>query len=180
MNNTDSKWFKLAQKEDCPIIRETASQIWEPTYRELLPPDQLDFMFNWMYSVESLENQMEEGHTFFLFYIGDVPMGYVSVVKEKDHENRYHLQKIYLNPSLQGKGMGRVLLDKAIEYVHEIAPEASEIALNVNRYNEKAVNFYRRNGFEVEFEGDFHIGHGYYMTDYIMVKQIGSNTDIKS
>ena len=41
-------------------------------------------------------------------------------------------------------------------------------SLNVNRDNTRAVEFYQRMGMRTLERGDFHIGHGYYMTDYIM------------
>ena len=39
--------------------------------------------------------------------------------------------------------------------------------LNVNR-NNKALHFYEHLGINKLREGDFHIGNGYYMNDYIM------------
>ena len=41
------------------------------------------------------------------------------------------------------------------------------IELNVNR-NNPAINFYSRFGFKILRQGDFHIGNGFYMNDYIM------------
>jgi hypothetical protein len=39
--------------------------------------------------------------------------------------------------------------------------------LNVNRHN-RAVTFYEHMGMHKDREGDFPIGEGYYMNDYIM------------
>ena len=41
------------------------------------------------------------------------------------------------------------------------------MVLNVNR-NNNAVSFYRKMGMEILGQGDFDIGSGYYMNDYIM------------
>lgn len=41
------------------------------------------------------------------------------------------------------------------------------VELNVNR-NNQAVGFYRHLGMEILRQGDFHIGNGFYMNDYIM------------
>ena len=49
----------------------------------------------------------------------------------------------------------------------EIHPGPCEMHLNVNR-NNKALQFYQHLGMEKVAEGDFHIGNGYYMNDYIM------------
>ena len=50
--------------------------------------------------------------------------------------------------------------------------EELDIELNVNRYN-KAQGFYLKHGFQIRRQGDFEIGNGYYMNDYIMGKTIG-------
>ncbi len=159
-----------AATSDCSLIRRLASLVWEPTYGEILSPEQLEYMFEWMYSVGSLENQMNSGHVFFILYEGEEPAGYASV--EKEGEERYHLQKIYVIPSKQGKSYGLKLLERAEQFVREMKPDGDVfLVLNVNRSN-KARYFYEKQGFSVESEGDFNIGNGFYMNDYIMVKPL--------
>ena len=69
-------------------------------------------------------------------------------------------------PSEQGKGVGKLLFNQAVDYVtNSFLP--SRIELNVNR-NNNAVGFYRHIGMRILREGDFHIGEGFYMNDYIM------------
>ena len=41
------------------------------------------------------------------------------------------------------------------------------LELNVNR-NNSAVGFYQHLGLKILRQGDFHIGNGFYMNDYIM------------
>ena len=41
--------------EDIPLIRNLAERSFLPTYKEILSSDQLDWMFDWMYSVDSLQ-----------------------------------------------------------------------------------------------------------------------------
>ena len=99
---------------------------------------------DWMYSPENIRKQMEEeGHVYFIAYEECEPCGYVSV--QQQEENVFHLQKIYVLPYFQ--------------------PCLME--LNVNRDN-KALLFYERMGMRKLREGDFPIGNGYYMNDYIM------------
>ena len=71
-------------------------------------------------------------------------------------------------PSEQGRGLGRLLFEKALSFVREEAGGRSvSVELNVNR-NNQAVGFYRHFGMEIRRQGDFHIGNGFYMNDYIM------------
>ena len=151
--------------EDIPLIRNLAERSFLPTYKEILSSDQLDWMFDWMYSVDSLQQQIEDGHVFFIAYEGDLPCGYVSV--ERQGDALFHLQKIYVLPDFQGQHLGSFLFRQAIKYIKEIHPAPCLMELNVNR-NNKAKSFYEHMGFSVARSGDFPIGNGYYMNDYIM------------
>ena len=163
--------IRKATLEDIPLINKLAWIVFPHTYKELLSPGQIEFMMDWMYSPANLKKQMtEDGHTYFIAYEGDEPAGYLSIQPEGEHT--YHLQKIYVLPSFQGKKLGKQLFNHAIQAIKELHPEPCQMRLNVNRYNTKAVDFYFRMGMKKVFEGDFDIGHGYLMTDYIMALDI--------
>ena len=163
--------IRKATLEDIPLINELAWIVFPHTYKELLSPGQIEFMMDWMYSPANLKKQMtEDGHTYFIAYEENEPAGYLSIQPEGEHT--YHLQKIYVLPSFQGKKLGKQLFNQAIKAIKELHPEPCQMRLNVNRYNTKAVDFYFRMGMKKVFEGDFDIGHGYLMTDYIMALDI--------
>ena len=163
--------IRKATLEDIPLINELAWIVFPHTYKELLSPGQIEFMMDWMYSPANLKKQMtEDGHTYFIAYEENEPAGYLSIQPEGEHT--YHLQKIYVLPSFQGKKLGKQLFNYAIQAIKELHPEPCQMRLNVNRYNTKAVDFYFRMGMKKVFEGDFDIGHGYLMTDYIMALDI--------
>ena len=163
--------IRKATIEDIPLINRLAWIVFPHTYKELLSPGQIDFMMDWMYSPTNLHKQMtEDGHIYYLAFQGDEPAGYLSIQPEGEHV--YHLQKIYVLPSYQGKKLGKLLFQQAIDGIKELQPAPCQIRLNVNRYNTKAVEFYQRMGMKKIFEGDFDIGHGYLMTDYIMALDI--------
>ena len=44
--------IEKATLADCPLIQTLASNIWEPTYGSILSREQLDYMFEMMYSNE--------------------------------------------------------------------------------------------------------------------------------
>ena len=163
--------FRKATLEDTLLIEELAQEIFRYTYREMLSAGQIDFMMEWMYSQESLQRQIgEEGHVYQIVYHNDVPVGYVSV--QQQGERLWHLQKIYLKGEMQGKAVGKKMFLKAVDYVRENGLLPATMELNVNRDNVKAVEFYEHMGMHKASRGDFHIGHGYYMTDYIMAMEI--------
>ncbi len=57
------------------------------------------------------------------------------------------LQRIAVDPSQQGKGLGRSLLASSAEWA--LARGARSILLNVRPDNNAAIEFYKRNGFEM-------------------------------
>ena len=158
--------IRKASVNDCPLIHSMASIVFPYTYKEILSPCQLDYMMEWMYSPENIRKQMEEdGHAYFMAYKDNEPCGYLSI--EQQDKDIFHLQKIYILPQFQGHHIGSFLFSEAIRYIKEVHPEPCLMELNVNRTN-KAVSFYKRMGMRILREGDFDIGNGYYMNDYIM------------
>lgn len=158
--------IRKATINDCAAIQEVAEVVFPITYREILTPEQLDYMMDWMYSTENLHKQMEEeGHIYYIVFEGCKPIGYVSI--QPQDKDLFHLQKIYVLPSYQGFGLGKLLFEQAIRVIKEMHPEPCVMELNVNR-NNKALRFYERMGMHKDREGDFPIGNGFYMNDYIM------------
>ncbi len=162
--------LKKAKIDDIELIQKLASQIWEPTYGTILSREQLDYMFEMMYSSESILNQMTElHHEYFIIYNNVEPAGYISI--ETVDKDLYEFQKIYSLPQLHGSGIGRYIIEQGISYLKSIHPGPFTIELNVNRHN-PAVGFYKHMGFYEYATRDFHIGNGYYMNDYIMRMEI--------
>ena len=162
-------------EEGIPTIRRIAAVAFPATYRDLLSPGQLDYMMEWMYSEESLRGQFRAGHVWFVVSADGEPCGYVSV--ERQGGRLFHLHKIYVLPRFQGIGAGALLFRSAVAYVRSVCPEPCRMELNVNRHN-RALHFYERMGMRKLREGDFPIGGGYWMNDYLMGLEIaGTDTD---
>ncbi|MBR4997488.1 MAG: GNAT family N-acetyltransferase [Bacteroidaceae bacterium] len=158
--------IRKATEADIPLIRELAGVVFPDTYKDILSPEQVDYMMQWMYSAESLHTQMtKEGHIYYLAsYEGDA-VGYLSI--QPEGEGVFHLQKLYVLASHQGLHLGRRLFEYAIKAIKKLHPGPCQMRLNVNRAN-KALTFYEKMGMTKIDEGDFPIGNGYYMNDYIM------------
>ena len=155
--------IRRASEADCALIRRLAGEVFPATYREILAPAQLDYMMEWMYSEESLQGQFRAGHVWFIASSDGEPCGYVSV--ERQGGDLIHLQEIYVLPRYLGLGAGEFLFRRCVH------PGPCMMELNVNRRN-RALHFYERIGMRRLREGDFPIGDGYYMNDYIMGVEI--------
>lgn len=161
--------IKDATTADIPLIQQLTDRIWRPTYREILTPEQIDYMINLMYSTAALTRQInEQQHHFLLLYDGTKAIGFASYAIT-DRTGIYKLHKIYVDGSYQGKGVGKFFIHGVIDRVK--AAQATILELDVNRYN-KARFFYEKQGFNIVKEKDTDIGNGYLMNDYVMQKML--------
>lgn len=158
--------IRRAQLHELPILESLARQIWPSTYAHIISQAQIDFMLDWMYSTKTLQEQAEAGHEFYILNTDGLDSAFIALEKV-DQKGRTELKinKLYVLPSLQGKGAGRALVNKAIEIAQ--ASTATHIFLQVNKAN-AAKNFYLKLGFEIREEAVFEIGNGFIMDDYIM------------
>jgi len=163
-----------ATEQDLPIIRAIAYQTWPSTFGEILSPAQIDYMLNMMYSLDSLTAQIrDKNHVFLLAQEADSNeyLGFISYEFDYRNESKTKIHKIYLLPASQGKGVGRLLIDKVETLAIERAN--SSLSLNVNKYN-KAIQFYERMGFATVDTETIDIGEGFLMDDYIMEKPLNT------
>ena len=157
--------IKSAFKTDVPLIQQLAYTIWNVAYKDILSKEQLAYMLDTMHSIESLTKLIEDDHHFIIPYEDGVAKGYACY---KIHPGKARIEKIYVLPDQHKKGIGKLLMDHIIE---KVSPHVNIIELNVNRLN-KAVDFYKRMGFEIIKEVDIPIGEGYFMNDHVMQKNI--------
>ncbi len=162
--------LRKADVADCTLINKLAREVFPATYHDIISVDQIEFMMDWMYSPENIRKQMEEeGHIYFIAYEECEAAGYMSI--QQQGEDLFHLQKIYVLPYFQKAHCGSFLFREAIKYIKSIHPTPCLLELNVNR-NNKALDFYQHMGMKKLREGDFEIGNGFYMNDYIMGMEI--------
>jgi GNAT superfamily N-acetyltransferase len=96
-------------------------------------------------------------------------LGFCAYELNIDNSHKTKLHKIYILPETQGKGVGKLLLEKVEAKVIEAGN--SHLILNVNRFN-NAIEFYKHKGYVITEEVNIEIGHGYLMEDYVMEKNL--------
>ncbi len=160
--------IRNAGKEDVPLIRNLALQIWPVTYSGILSPKQVSYMLDLMYSEQALLRQMDD-HQFIILYNAGIAIGFASY--SETEPSVYKLHKIYLLPNQQGRGSGRFVIEQIVNEL--ISKGATALRLNVNR-NNKAQWFYQRLDFTVVSEENIDIGGGFFMNDYVMEKKLGN------
>jgi len=133
-----------AGEKDLQTIHDMAQVVFRHTYRDILSPEQMEYMMDMMYSMPNMHRQLEDGHHYYIAYDGKLPCGYVSVQYEGvDSEGIevFHLHKIYVMPVSQGKGVGLGLFNQVVSHVKEATDgRHSHIELSVKKFI-KAVDF---------------------------------------
>ena len=152
-------------KEEIFLVHKLAHDIWPKAFRNIISSDQINYMLDWMYDINTLEEQVQTGHLFYVVKEDGVAKGFIGLEPNYPDIEILRIHKFYVLPECQGKGMGRVLFNKAVDVAFDL--DLSTLHLNVNRFN-PSVEFYKHLGFKVVAEEDIDIGREYFMEDYIM------------
>lgn len=156
--------FRPASESDIDVIAQLADRIWHDHYPAIISAEQIEFMLQSRYSAPVIAAQMKEGERFFLAFFDGNPVAYASFTLEDTY---YYLHKFYIEVSKHRTGIGEQFFNYVLQQIDNSRP----MKLQVNRQNIKAVNFYFKMGFIIEKAADFDIGGGYYMNDFVMIRQ---------
>ncbi|WP_263603020.1 GNAT family N-acetyltransferase [Chryseobacterium sp. PET-29] len=109
---------------------------------------------------------------FFIAWEDESPVGYLKVNSGKAQTElqdgtAIEIERIYVKRSHQGKKVGQLLFDKALEIARQ--QNKKYIWLGVWEENKKAVNFYTKNGFTEFDKHIFRLGNDE-QTDLMMKK----------
>lgn len=165
------KTIRIASKADVSVIQRIATAAYHDTYIPIIGLEQVDFMLRKFYNLDALSEQMDRGHVFIIATEEGEDIGFAAYNKIEDVPGVFKLQKLYLLPERKGTGLGRFLVEKVISRVHEAG--GVKLILNVNRYN-KSRGFYEKLGFVITEKVDIPIGEHFFMNDYVMEREIGS------
>lgn len=113
------------------------------------------------FTVEIFNGQIKKGK---LFYVAENENQLIGYIQLSDHNKRIELEpnshleieRLYVSKKHQRKNIGVKLLESAIKHSNNF--QYSILWLGVWKKNEKAINFYKKNGFEIFGEHHFILG----------------------
>jgi diamine N-acetyltransferase len=158
--------IRQLSKAELNLVQSIAHRTWPSTFSNILSPEQIQYMLNWMYSLDMLESQLEKGHTFLLVEDEGKELGFAGFELNHSEGPKAKLHKIYLLPEAQGKGAGKALILEVANRAKNAGQKS--LLLNVNKYNQNAINFYLKMGFQEIYKEVIDIGNGYVMDDVVM------------
>lgn len=102
-------------------------------------------------NIQELRDYLEKSETYIL-YADQKPQGFFAFKKTN---NEIELLSIAVNPDKQGKGYGRVMMNKIIELA-----KGDSIQVVTHPKNRSAIIFYLKSGFEIYGWKDNYYGDG--------------------
>jgi ribosomal protein S18 acetylase RimI-like enzyme/diadenosine tetraphosphate (Ap4A) HIT family hydrolase len=144
------------RKTDLASIRRITWESWISTYLGFIPENDLESYFNIHYTEESLLNLFDDPSMqgFIAAMDGEVA-GYIRLFFSRD-ENRLYISSLYLLPEFEGQGMGSGLIEAAEGYATEKGLD--ELWIGVMVKNRRALDFYKKVGFQFVREEPFTMG----------------------
>ena len=155
---------------DLPLVARLAHEIWHRHYPGIIPVAQIDYMLARGYTPEALTIYLTRPHAGLALAMHDAePVGFVGW-HPLETAGTMKLDKLYLLPEHHGSGIGRALIEHVVARARSAGCRA--VTLNVNRSNTGSIRAYERCGFTISERGDFPIGNGYVMEDFIMRREL--------
>ena len=148
--------IQKATVKDIPQIQNIARITWPIAFKNILSSNQLEYMLELMYATDTLHTQIAGKEiVFWLAMLNDSISGFMAFEPDLKLRDKIKIHKLYIEPTAQGKGIGRIFLKKLEEYGRSNSFE--KLTLNVNKYNHSAIKFYTKHLFF--FLRQFHFCH---------------------
>lgn len=158
--------IQKATENDVALIQELAEKSWRANYPGILSDEQIDYMLDLMYSAKEIKSQFQNPNYHYYLILNEENLEVGIMGFENSYEPEItKLHRIYLLKETKGKGFGKFALEFLKTQVKKLGD--NRIILNVNKDN-RAVEFYKSQGFITYQEDIFDIGKGFVMDDYLM------------
>ena len=157
------------------LLQTISQQTFSETFSAANSSEDMQKYLAGAFSVEKLTAELNDKNTEFYFArLHNQVIGYLKIntgasQTELHDENALEIERIYVVKSFQSMGIGKILLDKAIEVA--LHKKKEYIWLGVWEKNEKALAFYKKNDFVIISEHSFFMGDDEQL-DYIMKKDL--------
>jgi GNAT superfamily N-acetyltransferase len=154
--------------EAVDTLSRLAHEIWHAHYPGIISHEQIDAMLAERYGSSAIIGTLHSQH-WDTAWLGEPAsenmVGFAHSFTDSEPA-AWKLDKLYVHPEHQRRGIGQVLLAKVKE--HALGAGATRLVLRVNRHNSIALSAYAKYGFSVYGEDVLDIGNGFVMDDYLM------------
>ncbi|MDR6922576.1 MULTISPECIES: GNAT family N-acetyltransferase [Chryseobacterium] len=162
-----------ATAEDLEVVQNLGRQTFSETFSDSNSEEMMKQYLEESFSTEKMISELNNPDSyFFIVCEDDDPVGYLKLNSgpaqtELQDDASLEIERIYVKKSHHGKKIGQLLYEKALEMAENLQKEY--LWLGVWEENHRALDFYRKNGFETFGTHTFRLGDDE-QTDLMMKK----------
>ncbi|MFC4798365.1 GNAT family N-acetyltransferase [Neobacillus sp. GCM10023253] len=167
--------IKKCTLEDLHTLQEISYETFNETFKDQNSPENMIAYLERAFNLNQLKIELSNlSSQFFFIYFNNDVAGYLKVnindaQSEEMGEESLEVERIYIKKEFQKHGLGKDLLNKALEIAME--RNKKKIWLGVWEKNENAIAFYKKMGFVQTGAHSFYMGDEE-QTDFIMAKTL--------
>ena len=160
---------------DVEVLAKLAKQTFRETFAHDNTEEQLQEYFEEAYNLIVLSTELEDpdSESYFIMHeeeiAGFLKVNWGNAQTERELENAFEIQRLYVLQTYQGFGLGKQLFEFALEHAENNG--FSWAWLGVWEHNTKAQAFYNRYGFEKFSQHRFMVGQKV-DTDWLLKKKL--------
>ena len=167
--------IKKCTLEDLGKLQDISYETFNETFKHQNSPENMNAYLERAFNLKQLEKELSNiSSRFFLVYFNNEVAGYLKVntndaQSEEMGNESLEVERIYIKNKFQKHGLGKYLINKAMEIAME--RNKKEIWLGVWGKNKNAIAFYKKMGFVQIGAHSFYMGDEEQM-DFIMTKTL--------
>ena len=167
--------IKKVKLEDLELLRKISIETFTDTFAAQNSAENMKNYLERAYNSKQLESELANDLSqFYFIYLDNELAGYLKVnineaQSEKMPDDTMEVERIYIRTNFQRKGLGKYLINKAIEIATTLNKKS--IWLGVWEKNNNALTFYKKMGFTQNGAHSFYMGDEKQI-DFIMIKTL--------
>jgi ribosomal protein S18 acetylase RimI-like enzyme len=169
--------IKKVRRNDIDQLQKIGRQTFQETFSEANSDKNMKNYLEEGFSNEKLRAELNDNKSEFYFatldkdVIGYLKLNFGASQTEIKDNKAVEIERIYVSKEFQGKSVGQLLYDKAIQRAKQ--QNADSIWLGVWEENSRAIRFYKKNGFVAFDKHIFKLGDEE-QTDIMMQLQLNT------
>jgi diamine N-acetyltransferase len=167
--------FRPCESADLDTLRTIAYRTYDEAFRHMNTPADMDAYMESAFTRAKLDEELRNPLSTFLFLYSDGTLAGYMKLNEGEAQSDLRdprgleIERIYVLRDFQGLGLGRAMVEKALEMA--VKKKKTFLWLGVWQKNENAIAFYQRMGFRKAGTHHFMMGADR-QTDWIMRREL--------
>ena len=169
--------YRVAQPADAAALSSFAARLFVESYAHLMKRSELDAYVAAHFAPAKQESELNSSRGTTFLALDDGIIGYAQIVEGNlpecgiDARKPAELKRIYVDHNWHGRGVAQQLLQLVQQEAQRRA--CDRLWLAVWEINDRAISFYRKNGFQIIGRQGFPIGNEV-QSDHVMAKPLAN------